>query len=250
MFSIISFLMSAALIMAPVISGPPYYHEEGNVNYPGSYFESVYVDKSVGIDDYITIVDLALMARAFGTGSEDPWGVGWNLYNPDAEITGDGIVNMRDVGQAARNWGLNYHYSQFETVDDKTKVKVKAPEHVEVGEQFIVKIAIKDVENLNAYEFTLSWKPDLMEMISVVGGGFISPEDFPLKPIAGAGYTYVGDLPDVVSDVQNGSGTLAKITFECLEKGKTTLDLSSRLLDYNLTPMPHKDIDAIIRQRP
>lgn len=250
LFSVMYTLMCATMIIAPVFSGPPYYHEEGNVNYPGSYFESVYNEKGIGVDDYITIVDIALLGRAYGTFSwQLPWGVGSGLYNPDADIEEDGVVEGRDLALITWHYGLNYHYSPFEAVPGRPRVKAVAPKSaIQVGQQFTVDIDIVHVEGLNTYEFTLRWNPNLLMMISVVGGGFISEEGEDLydRSIIGEDYLYVGDL----GETQSGSGTLAKITFECLDKGKTTLDLSSRLFDVNLNSMPHKDSDGVVKQRP
>lgn len=242
-------LMSTALFVIPVVAPPPYYHEEGNVNYSGSFFESVYNAMSIGVDDYITIIDLALFGRAFATESWEPWGVGWGLYNPDADINGDELVDMRDAIIIGYNWGLNYHYSPFTTVSGPLKVKVEAPHKpVQVGAQFTVDIKIMRVTGLNTYEFTLSWNPNLVGLISVVGGGFISGEGEDVSPIIGANYLYVGDtLAEPLT--QSGSGVFAKITFECLGKGKIALDLSSRLFDIDLNSMPHKDIDGTVKQR-
>lgn len=100
-------LMTLTSIIAPVFSGPPYYHEEGNVNYSGSYFESVYVEKGVGIDDYIIIIDDILMGRSYGSTSDGPWRVGSCLYNPDADVAFPyGEIDVRDVFLAAMHWGL------------------------------------------------------------------------------------------------------------------------------------------------
>lgn len=248
-------LLMAILVLSvvtPVMAPPPYYHEEGNVNYSGSYFEPVYNAMSMGVDDYITIVDIALMARAYGTESSDPWGVGWGLYNPDADIDGDYWVDIKDVAIASKYWGLNYHYSPFETVPDKkTSVKAVAPKTtIQTGEQFTVDVAIKHVEGLNTYEFTLSWNPNLLSLISIVHGGFMAEEGSEHKEIViSADYVYVGDTLTLYPYTQSGSGVLARITFECLGKGKTTLDLSSRLLDIDLHRIPHKVIDGTVKQR-
>jgi hypothetical protein len=243
-------LMSTVLFVIPVAAPPPYYHEEGNVNYSGSYFGPVYNALSMGVDSYITIVDLALYTRAFGTESWEPWGVGWGLYNPDGDINGDERVDMRDIIICSQHWGLNYHYSQFTTVSGTLQVEVEVPHKpVQVGDQFTVDIKIMQVTGLNTYEFTLSWNPNLVGLISVVGGGFISGEGEDVLPIIGAFYLYVGDTLTTEPLTQSGSGIFAKITFECLGTGKATLDLSSRLFDIDLNSMPHKDFDGTVKQR-
>lgn len=257
LLSAICVLIGATMIIALVVSGPPYYHEEGNVNYPGAYFESVYMDKGIEVDDYVTIIDLALLARGLGTSSSDPWGVGWDLFNPDADVSGpegtpDGYIDLWDLVRVAKNLGLNYYYSPFEVVPGKPKVKVVVPARpINVGEQFAVDIKIANVgeeQGVNTYELTLSWKPELAAVISVVGGGFISGAGENVTSFVNndEGYLYVGDL--LSRDTQSGSGILVTITFECLGKGKTALDLSSRLFDIDLNSIPHKDFDGVIKQ--
>jgi peptide/nickel transport system substrate-binding protein len=232
-------------------------HHVGNVNYPGSYFESVYIEKGIGVDDYITIVDMALMARAYGKFSFEPWGVGWGLYNPDADINDDGVINTRDIAILTFFMGLNYHYSKFADVSPppspaRVIVGTPQPPIVHVGDQFNVSIEIAGVVGLNTYEFTLSWDSTVVSLRSVVGGGFISEEDVrPNVVITGKDYVYVGDGL-LTPTSQSGDGVFVKATFECIQAstGLTTLDLSSRLFDVDLNSMPRRDIDGRIRQRP
>jgi hypothetical protein len=46
--------------------------------------------------------DIAIVARAFGS---KPGSSNWN---PNADINGDGIVNMKDIALVARNFGQHY----------------------------------------------------------------------------------------------------------------------------------------------
>lgn len=251
LFSAICLLMSAAL--APVFSGPPYYHEEGNVNYPGSYFEAVYIKKGIGVDDYITMVDRVLIGRTYGNMRDiDPTGI--FDYNPDADINEDGIIDARDMSLAAYFYGLNYRHSPFPDGTPPPLVRVDAPgAPIHVHEQFNVSIKIVNVQRLNMYECTLSWNPMRLAAISVRGGGFISGEGEELIHTIindDEGYLYTGDFYMGTPAYQNGSGTLAQVTFECLGEGKVALDLSSRLFDPDLNAMPHKDLDDTIKQHP
>jgi len=250
MFSVMYMLMIATMIIAPAFSGPPHYHEEGNVNYPSSYFEPTYIVKGIGVDDYITVVDLALMARALGKSSSEPWGVGWGLYNPDADINDDSIVDVRDIAIATFFWGLNYQYSTFPSGTPPTRVRVVVPPGppISVGSQFPVDIKIQSVIGLNTYEFTLSWDKDLLEVKSIAPDGFLSGNvggDFILNN--NAGYLYFG-AATAEETTASGNGILTTITFECLAKGKTTLDLSSRLFDVDLNSINHRDFDSSIKQ--
>jgi hypothetical protein len=215
-------------------------HDAEGVNHPGSYFESVYVEKGIGVDGYETMIDAAIMKRAFMTSSEYTWGVGWSLYNPDADLYNDEIIEMMDFYVFSCYWGVNYQYFPYTAFPDTTKVKVIGPEApVSVGEQFNVDIAIFDVVGLNAHEFTLAWNSSLLTIISVVEGGFTS-ESGASASIIGTSYLYFGFVADH-KEVFGGSGVLATIAFECIGTGETTLDLSSRLININLMPMPHQD---------
>lgn len=244
------YLMSAVAIL-PAFSGPPYYHEEGNVNYPGSYYESVYIERSIGVDDYITVVDLALVARAYGTfDGLHPWGVEWGMFNPDADIHVNGMIDMNDLAFVNFFFGLNYHYAPFPDGKPPTQVKVNAPKGaIQVGQEFAVDVEIKHVEGLNMYEFALKWESHLLKAMSVVKGAFFPGIGHWMSILDNdAGYLYFGALAEGQT-TQGGEGVLATITFECLDKGKATLDLSSRLFDISLISMDHKDVGGVVVQR-
>lgn len=256
LLSVMYILMSATTIIAPVFSHAT--HEEGNVNYPGSWgdVESIYDAKGIWVDNYITIVDVALCERAQGTADWYPpelCGVDWWQWNPDADIDVDGFVTFMDLVSILIRWGLNYQYSEFEYDNGPVQVNVVAPRSINVGAQFNASIEIMNVDpaqRLDTYEFTLSWNEEnaeKLEAISVVGGGFISEAGVELGSIIidnDEGYLYVGDL----GPSQSGSGTLAIITFECLDDGKVTLHLSSRLFDIHFNSIPHVDHDTKIKQ--
>lgn len=83
-------------------------HDHGNVNYPGSYFHSTYIELGYGIDLQVDQTDLDLMGLAYGTVVSESWGVGDGLYNPDANINGDERVDMRDIAICGKNYGKSY----------------------------------------------------------------------------------------------------------------------------------------------
>lgn len=93
---------------------------------------------------------------------------------------------------------------------------VPLEEAVKTGENFTVKVLIVNVEELSVYEFTLGWNPEVLKIISVVGGGFISPEGASVASIISEDYLYVGDcanrVPGAVSSSESGTGFLAEIT--------------------------------------
>ena len=77
------------------------FHKLGNVNYDGAYHEDQYAN----IDREIGTLDIAYILRAFGTDESSPWGTGWGQYNPDADLNGDGYVDLVDSTIAGKNFG-------------------------------------------------------------------------------------------------------------------------------------------------
>jgi len=53
-------------------------------------------------DGKVTMSDIAIVARGFGSG---PCSSNWN---PNADINGDGVVNMKDIALVARHFGQHY----------------------------------------------------------------------------------------------------------------------------------------------
>jgi hypothetical protein len=65
------------------------FHESGDVTYNGE----------------ISVLDLALMARAMFTNSTWIHGFGWDMYNPDCDLNGDGQINILDLATVTANYG-------------------------------------------------------------------------------------------------------------------------------------------------
>jgi hypothetical protein len=83
-------------------------HHYGNVNYPGSYYSWAYIDLGYGIDLQVNQTDTDLINLALGSFANGSWGVGENLYNPDANLNGDELVDMRDLRVASYNLGTSF----------------------------------------------------------------------------------------------------------------------------------------------
>lgn len=97
--------ISAAILSAGIV-GAFLGHEEGNVNYSGSYFENTYVAMGLGVDEVVNATDAILLGWAYGTDNvTHTWGVGWGLYNPDCDFDNDGYVGSHDASI------LCYYYS-------------------------------------------------------------------------------------------------------------------------------------------
>jgi len=77
------------------------FHKIGNVNYDGAYYE----DEYAGIDREISMIDLNLLSKASGTDESWPWGIGWDQYNPDADLNSDGCVDALDLAIMGSHYG-------------------------------------------------------------------------------------------------------------------------------------------------
>jgi len=53
----------------------------------------------------VSTMDALLMARALGTDSSYPHGTGWNEYNPDCDLNGDGVIDALDLAAVLPNYG-------------------------------------------------------------------------------------------------------------------------------------------------
>jgi len=80
------------------------FHRLGNVNYPGSVYETEYINMGMGIDRSIDVVpDILLIEWAAGTTSLNTAGVSPDRWNVDADINGDNKVTGADYGIANFN---------------------------------------------------------------------------------------------------------------------------------------------------
>jgi len=115
----VSFMVS---VLGVTLAAAIYYHEMGNVNYPGAYWESGreqngiyypgYTDQIEGIDFTFFGVDLAvnetdlnLLDMTYGIYNTTTWGVGFSQYNIDCDFDLDGYVGSYDVSIIARWYG-------------------------------------------------------------------------------------------------------------------------------------------------
>ena len=98
--------ISLTAYYAKTFLGDGHYH--GNVNYPDSYFHWTYIELGYGIDLQVNQTDLDLMGMAYGMCDWAPWGVGEDLYNPDADINEDGMVDIGDVTMVCLYFRTSY----------------------------------------------------------------------------------------------------------------------------------------------
>jgi ABC-type transport system substrate-binding protein len=81
------------------------FHRIGNVNYPGSVHQPLYVASGIGTDRSIGEPDITLLGKAYLTTPDDPHGIDWGQWNVDADINDDGTVDDLDIAVASFCYG-------------------------------------------------------------------------------------------------------------------------------------------------
>lgn len=81
------------------------FHNIGNVNYFGATHEAEYTTAGIGIDNVIDEADVILIEKALFTASGDPSGIGWDEWNEDGDINGDGSCDDLDYAIGGFNYG-------------------------------------------------------------------------------------------------------------------------------------------------
>jgi len=114
-----------------------------------------------------------------------------------------------------------------------------------VGENFIVDIALSDVQNLFGLEVTLNWNSTILQMVNAdVRLGFESHPDGVLhEPLWKNETIEAGEYQLVATSLYretpsfNGSGSIARITFNVTSAGSCELSLGTLLANK---PSPHQ----------
>jgi hypothetical protein len=111
-----------------------------------------------------------------------------------------------------------------------TTVLVDPPSQSQLtGATFTVDVAVQNITNLAAYEFVLSWDPDVLEFVDVTNGSFLGstgrPDSCPSATVGANtvhfGCVTAGELPAGPS----GSGVLSVVTFLAADNGSSDLEL-------------------------
>lgn len=119
-----------------------------------------------------------------------------------------------------------------------------ASQNVTAGSQFNVSVAVDEVSNLAAYEFTLQFDPNVVTYVSVSNGGFLGSSGrtvFCPGVILDVGTVRFGCATMGTDPGASGSGQLAQITFSAAAEGVSSLDLTAVSLSDPLS----NDIPAI-----
>jgi len=144
----------------------------------------------------------------------------------------------------------------------QTIVKVDPPTiTVNQSDVFTVNITVIDVQNLYGVEVDVQWNTSLLKLIGVdIRLGVNShPDGVLYEPFINITQENIGEYiigatsyPPAPSF--NGSGNIIRITFQAINNGETTIDLTTKLYDYpppdreprESLPIPHTTIDGNI----
>jgi len=122
-----------------------------------------------------------------------------------------------------------------------------------VCRNFTVAVNVRDVTDLYAWQFKLSWNPDLLECVGYSFGPFLPPPTVQPTPVIDntAGWILAGDSRMVPPGV-SGSGTIFYIEFHCDGPGACDLVFSGPdtfLLDSNLIEIPCVEVNGLVIQK-
>ena len=108
--------------------------------------------------------------------------------------------------------------------------------------RFTVDVAVDNVVNLGAYQFTIDFDPSMLSFFSVANGPFLGSSgrdvDCQLPILTGSSVQFSCSTRGADILGPNGPGVLAMVTFDAVGAGTTTLDLQDvTLLHPDATPI-------------
>ena len=218
-------------------------------------------------DGEIDIFDMIRVASRHETKAGDP---DWNI---EADIDGNGIVNVADISRVAKDFGKNVSSSSMgkstETIlsnpiitglDSTALVYLDSPTingtEIGVGNYITVNLNISDAVEVYSWQAGITFNATLLECTNFVSGNFLQ-QDVPgalvlwksgqrnntLGIVTPHAETFEGDFN------KSGSGTLARITFKVTALGVSDLHLRDTMVfDYwgveNFSMVPFNIFDT------
>ena len=121
---------------------------------------------------------------------------------------------------------------------------------VYICDVFTLDLNIEDVVNLYAWEVNITFNPDLMALIKVEEGPFLSTGGTTMMVMNnGTGWVHIGCALLVGGFPVSGSGTLAYLTFHCKGEGEASVGFSfGSLLDPDMNEIPHETLPGFVTQ--
>ncbi len=184
----------------------------------------------------VNILDVVLVALGWDTELGDP------AYNPAYDVNNDDKINILDVVQVAERWGDVC--GQIAAASAGLSPEQMA--HISLdpasgqwlleGGVYEVAVRVSDVEALGGYQATLSFDPNLLEVVEAVQTDWLESTGRTLFPLpskidniagtVGFGAAAIGPQQPGV----DGNGALAIVSFQPLAVGVSALDFSDTIL--------------------
>lgn len=100
----------------------------------------------------------------------------------------------------------------------------QAATDVALGASFDVDILIEDVADLNGFQFTLAYDPSVLMAVDVMDGGFLTQPVIVFDQTLGSLSVSFSEISQLGA-TSSGAGVLARLSFEALALGTSSLDL-------------------------
>ncbi|MEM7034120.1 MAG: S-layer homology domain-containing protein [Chloroflexota bacterium] len=164
-------------------------------------------------------------------------------YHWRVDFNGDGQITVLDVQQVAHQW--QHHcdedyeavYRPPASITPITTLQINTPTlTLNAGEQVTVDVVASDMQNLGAFELTMRYEPDSVEVVNVAFGEILHrserlflPLDWKIDAEQGivtfAGFSVGNDKQGL-----DGQGTLATLTLQSRQSGDAPLTLRQATL--------------------
>jgi hypothetical protein len=209
--------------------------------------------KDLNKDGTVDVLDLSIVARAFGS---KPGDTNWNQA---ADLNNDWIINIADLTIVANNikeissktqpsgtsstfplsisniisWVKNLFIKPTAVQSSAKTIVYVDPKRIvdhsltrDETETFTIAVNVYNVYDLYSFEVYLLYNPNILQYKEHEIPKFLNEEINPIFPIfnTGDGWTSVGATSLGPVRGVDGSGTLAYITFQVIGEGETILD--------------------------
>ncbi|MGB0386777.1 MAG: FG-GAP-like repeat-containing protein [Ardenticatenaceae bacterium] len=205
-------------------------------------------------DGIIDILDATIIANAWNsTPSDDHW-------DARADITGDGVVDMRDMVAVQFNWeesngsGGRAHQparANAQTAQTQVLISPTSSKLSGTGESVEMELIVEQVSNLYSFSIVATFDPTLLQardadprtsqITEVALGDFLDPSNhFVLvnRVDNQAGTIELSVTQIHPAQAKSGSGLLGTITFDSIAEGSSNLRLTNLQLVDDTTPDP------------
>jgi uncharacterized protein YfaS (alpha-2-macroglobulin family) len=163
----------------------------------------------------------------------DGWADGW-AAGSGRDITGDGLVSVRDIALASRHTGLVCGDAVPAPPEPagSSNLHLRAPEELSAHRDFVLELLLADARRVGGFETTLSWPEGAFAVIGLEAGDLL-PDMTLLGPVVGAEVgaevgargVRIGGFSEVNATAP-GEAVLARLRLRPLRSGELRIELS------------------------